>query len=567
MKKRCVSCSAQFSITPEHRAMMDRLSPVIGGTTLTLPDPTHCPSCRQQRRIAFRNDSHYYKNTCSSCKKSVISIYSPDKGFPVLCHECFWSDQWDALEYGRDFDFSKTFAEQHLELRKTVPRLCIFNTQSENSDYTVHSSRNKNCYMGSSLVDNEHVYFSDFMFHSKDSIDCFSSERMELCYSCVLSEDCYNSDWLTLCFNTTDSMYSYDCKGCTKVLGCTGRRSTTSEILNRPVSEKEFQETRAKLLTDSHVREEFLRKVAELRKEIPVPNVWSIASEASTGNYLFHCKGVRFGYNTKYLEDCEYAYEVHRCTDSCDIMRIGNGELLYDCTNIVDLSRGVFCSLTYQCDNLLYCDNCNGTSESFGCFSTKKVKHCILNKQYTQEEYEALVPKIVEHMRNDGAAMNQNGASGSWGEFFPVSLSSFGYNETKAYGVYPLTKEEVLKRGWKWSDYEQSVPEDLKGIEATRLPEDIQDVPDDILNYVIMSEDTRKPFRLIPQELEFYRKKGLPVPRRHPHERLLALATPFNPKALYKRTCDKCAVVIETTYAPEEKAKVYCEKCYLDAVY
>lgn len=557
MEKRCKGCSKGFTVTPEHRAFIDRLSPVLGKVTLTIPDPTHCPDCRQQRRIAFRNDSHYYKNACSSCKKSVISIYSPDKGFPILCHDCFWSDNWSALEYGRDFDFGKTFAEQHLELRKSVPRLCIFNTQSENSDYTVHSSRNKNCYMGSSLVDCEHVYFSDFVFRSKDSIDCFSCERMELCYGCVLSEDCYNGDELTLCFNTKDSMYSFDCKGCTNVIGCVGRRNATNQILNRAASVKECEDTKRKLLTDSRFKEEFLGKVEVLRSEIPVPNVWGVASEESTGNYLFHCKNARHSYNGKYLEDCEYAYEVHRSTDCRDLTRCGNGELLYDCANIVELSRGAFCSLTYQCDNLLYCDNCNGTSESFGCFSTKKVKYCILNKQYTQKEYEELVPKIVEHMKK----------SGEWGEFFPVGISSFGYNETKAYGVYPLTKEEVLKRGWKWSDYEQAVPEDLKGIEAERLPEDIKDVPDDILNFIIMGEGNGKPFRLIPQELEFYRKKGLPIPHRHPNERLLSLSTPFNPRTLQARACDKCSKPVETTNTLEGGMKVYCEECYLKEVY
>jgi len=34
--------------------------------------------------------------------------------------------------------------------------------------------------------------------------------------------------------------------------------------------------------------------------------------------------------------------------------------------------------------------------------------------------------------------------TGEWGEFFPASLSPFGYNETVAQEYFPLSREEVL---------------------------------------------------------------------------------------------------------------------------
>jgi hypothetical protein len=36
--------------------------------------------------------------------------------------------------------------------------------------------------------------------------------------------------------------------------------------------------------------------------------------------------------------------------------------------------------------------------------------------------------------------------NGERGEFFPSSLSSFGYNETVASELYPLSKEEAIKQ-------------------------------------------------------------------------------------------------------------------------
>jgi hypothetical protein len=63
-------------------------------------------------------------------------------------------------------------------------------------------------------------------------------------------------------------------------------------------------------------------------------------------------------------------------------------------------------------------------------------KYCILNKQYTKEEYEILVPIIIKKMKADGER----------GEFFPSSLSPFGYNETQAQEYFPLTKDEAVQQ-------------------------------------------------------------------------------------------------------------------------
>ena len=53
--------------------------------------------------------------------------------------------------------------------------------------------------------------------------------------------------------------------------------------------------------------------------------------------------------------------------------------------------------------------------------------------------------KIVDHMKS----------TGEWGEFFPSSLSPFGYNETVAQEYFPLDKSEVVNRGWNWRDEDE----------------------------------------------------------------------------------------------------------------
>jgi len=51
----------------------------------------------------------------------------------------------------------------------------------------------------------------------------------------------------------------------------------------------------------------------------------------------------------------------------------------------------------------------------FGCVGLKHSAHSVLNISLSQQEYETLVPKIIDHMIS----------TGEWGEFFHPSISPF----------------------------------------------------------------------------------------------------------------------------------------------
>ena len=130
-----------------------------------------------------------------------------------------------------------------------------------------------------------------------------------------------------------------------------------------------------------------------------------------------------------------------------------------------------------------------------------------------------------------------------------------------------MTKEEAIKKGFRWSDYESPFPKVEKIIPAHNLPERIENIPDDILNRAIECELTKKPFKIIKQELEFYRKHDLPVPKRHPEQRHLDRRKLRNTRELFNRKCDKCGEEIQSTYDPKTLQRVYCTKCYDTEVY
>jgi len=181
--------------------------------------------------------------------------------------------------------------------------------------------------------------------------------------------------------------------------------------------------------------------------------------------------------------------------------------------------------------------------------------YCILNKQYSAEEYEKLVPQIIENMIE----------AGEYGEFFPIRRSPFGYNKTMSQIFYPMSRKEVVAKGWEWDDYEPEF-EKVETVAAADLPDNIKDVDDLILEKGIICEVSGKPFKITQSELKFYRTQGLPLPRMHWLERYKSRLNKRNPRRFWDRKCDKCEKDIRSSYSPDRPEKVYCEECYMEEV-
>ena len=232
---------------------------------------------------------------------------------------------------------------------------------------------------------------------------------------------------------------------------------------------------------------------------------------------------------------------------------------MYQCVACGDNAYNLKFCTTCATNNadLEYCGHCTGCKNCFGCAGMRKKQHCILNKQYSKKEYENTRKKLIKHMEKHG----------EWGEYFPKQFCPFGYNETLAAEYFPLTKKEALARGYRWRDPVDEKPKVEKVIPVKKLPQSIEDIPDDILHWAVTCEETDRPFRIIKQELDFYRQMQIPVPHFHPDERHRRRMELRPSRVFYDRTCDKCGKEIQTTYGPQRPEIVYCEECYLSEVY
>lgn len=158
--------------------------------------------------------------------------------------------------------------------------------------------------------------------------------------------------------------------------------------------------------------------------------------------------------------------------------------------------------------------------------------------------------------------------TGEWGEFFPKDISAFAYNESTAPDFFPLEEKQARQRGFTWRAQQEEALQVSRVIPAEQLPDRLAEIPDGVLQWAIQCERTKRLFKIVKQELDFYRERSMPLPRHHPDIRFKDRISLYsNPPQLYERNCDKCGKGIETTYAPDRPETVYCEECYLKSVY
>ncbi len=542
-------------------AFLERVSPVFDGKKYLIPPPTLSPDERKRRRMAWRNESKLYGDTCDLTGKPTLSVFSPDKPYKVYSEPAWWGDGWDATAFGRDFDFSRPFFEQYQQLTLDIPQVALVNDYlpNINSEYINLAGPSKNCYLIFNTADCEGCMYGHELYRNLECLDCDYIYDSSYCFDCVSCYNCYHVHHAYNCFNTANSEYVFNLRSCKNCFLCHNLQQKEYYILNKPYTKETYFEEVAKLKrTIPNLHQYFVENIAG-DTTFPRKYYLGTAAENSVGNYMNQAKNSHDCFNVNEVEDSAYLRNMSKTKDSRDCDLWGwSAELNYECQETGAGSYHIaFCS--YCWDNihdLYYSQFCRWSHHLFGCFGLKRKEYCIFNKQYSKEEYERLVPQIIEHMKQ----------SGEWGEFFPISISQFGYNETAANEYFPLAKDQALQLGYKWCDYEVPKPQVEKVIPGADLPDTIAEVNDDILQCAIASEGTGKLFKIVKPELEFYRKYNIPLPRRSPELRHKERMQLRNPEKLWDRECMNCNTPIKTSYSPERKEIVYCEKCYMEAI-
>ncbi len=553
----CRLSGQAFTVSDAHRAFLAKMAPEIQGKKYAIPLPTLHPQERKRRRMVWRNENKLYPDICDLTGKPIISVFSPDKPFQVYSEPAWWSDEWDALNYGRPYDFNRSFFSQYRELMLAVPQPALVTDflPNINSEYINLAGASKNCYLIFDTGDCEGCLYGHSLYRDIECVDCDYTHDSSYCYDCVYCQNCYEVQTAVMCRNTSNSQYVFNVRSCKNCFLSHNLDQKEYYILNKPYTRETYHAEVEKLKAIiPDLKAFFLEKIVG---DTTIPRKYYVGNniENTSGNYINNVKNCEEVFNAAKLEDCSYVRIFEDAKDCFDCDMWGwNTELNYECQETGSGAHNIaFCSFCWDnVSELYYSQFCRWSNHLFGCFGLRRKEYCILNKQYSKQEYEELVPRIITHMI----------ANKEWGEFFPMHISHFGYNETAAQEYLPLTKVEALQLGATWCDYQSPLPQASNVVPAATLPKHISEVNDDILQAVILAEGSDRPFKITKQELAFYRKYNLPLPHYTPDERHQKRMTLRLPEQLWDRNCQRCQQAIKTSYAPQRPEQIYCEECY-----
>ena len=590
MEKTCQNCKKNFTLDRQELDFYAKMK---------VPTPKICPDCRLQQRMIFRNERTLYKRKIEvdGKEKDIISIFAPDSDQKVFDHKTWWGDTWDVMDYGQDVDFTKPFFEQLKTLWRNVPDVALMNINPVNSDYCSITEGNKNCYLVVGGDFNENVMYSSFTFYTKDSIDLHWVSKSDLSYE---SSDCISCSRLLYsrqCEACLDSAFLFNCKNCSNCFGCVNLRNASYCFFNEQLDKETYENKMKEIDLSSHSQiEEFKKKFEKEVLKYPHKFARSIRSTNSTGDNLEGAKNCKHCFDVfGGAKDCAHIWLAYsEVINSQDCDHIGkNSEDSYQVSTAYPGSRIILSRFIFESYDVQYSYNCHNCSNIFGCVGLRNKNYCILNKQYSKEEYLALLPKLIHHM---DAIPYQDSVRNlhNYGDYLPADLSPFGYNETVAQELFPLTKKQAEEKGYVWR--EKMSAEYVSNITAKDLPDSLKEIDESILQKTIACEhggtcthQCTKAYKITKTEFDFYKKLNIPIPRLCYNCRYCERIAKRNPPQLWSRACQcagstslnqvykntrthdhkdgPCQNQFETPYSPDRPEIVYCETCYQQEVY
>ncbi len=573
----CQNCKKDFPVEQEDFNFYEKIK---------VPPPTFCPECRLIRRMTWRNERSLFRRNCANTGKQIITMFHPDVNVVVFDHDIWWSDKWEPTDYGKDYDFSRPFFEQFQELLSITPLANLGNSNCLGSPYGNYNTDCKYCYLLYASFNNEKTHYSYGAVRLKDCMDMYTCFHSELSYEDIMSGDLYKTHFSYDADESINSFFLKYSKNMQDCIGCINLRNKSRCILNVEYSKEKYEAKKKELDFGSYqVLSEFENSFNEFVLNVPYRYAHIMKSVNVTGDNIINSKNVKSCFDIyENVEDSKYL--IH-CLDAKECYDLYGGgaimSLMYEGVGVgKDASEQLFSIFSNTCFKTYYTYMCYNSKNIFGCIGLRGKQYCILNKQYTKEEYFKLMPKIIEQM-NAVPYRDKKGLVYKYGEFFPSELSPFAYNETIAQEYFTKTKEEMIKNGYA---YRAPVEKDYQTtIKSVELPDHVKDAPDSIIEEVIAcpndgDEKTQctKAYKIIKSELEFLRNNNIALPRYCPNCRHYKRLKQRNPLKLWYRSCmcdkaghfhgeNKCIVEFETAYSPERRETVYCEKCYQQEVY
>lgn len=297
----------------------------------------------------------------------------------------------------------KNFLEQFKQLLIEQPHYNLKGSNSENCDYADTAVNSQDCYYSFGTFHCEDLLYSRYSRNCKNSSDLTFCFNCEWCYQCLGCSKSYSLDNCQYCANCSECAYCEDCTGCKNCFGCIGQHQKQYMFFNEQLTKEEYEQRITEIdLSNPAVREAIAAKFEKLKQKVPIIASHQTQCEDCVGDNLVEAKNAYQCFDAYDLEDCNYCIETNSLKNSTDCTVCFKGEELYQCCH---------CPGDYNCNFCIHCDYCSDSEfcaysmnlkNCFGCVYMKDKQYHILNKAYSQEEYEKTVKAIKEDLIQKG---------------------------------------------------------------------------------------------------------------------------------------------------------------------
>ena len=452
-------------------------------------------------------------------EKGATSCYPETKRVPTLTSlQQFQQDRDWYLQYGIDYDENTSFFKQFSKLYRTIPQPRILHyRENHNADFANYSLWSKNIYLSFTVINNcENVVYSFSIKNNSTNIlnSMMVRDNSENIYMSVGITQSFSILYSKFIHNSSYIRFSTNLIWCNNCMFCNDLENQSYCIRNQQYTKEQYTIEKNKILQQ---KEHFQKRFDALDQYG--------SNQTSTncqGNYILQSNDVTNWYCVYQIEhgrNCLLVWweELWEHTFDCAITTPPHDHLygvLWSWTNLFHTYNSFNVSTG---ENIYYSTALQDCSYCFWCIWLRNKQYCILNQQYTKEEWYATINSIFLSMEKEG----------TFGKFFPSSLNPYYFNDTIASLIEDFTREEAETAWYLRRDEEIAVdiPDRMEVVELADLDqyEEMKDgvrtIDPAILKKVIRDE-AGNVYRVIKMEYDFLMKYGLPLPRRHWLERL-----------------------------------------------
>ncbi len=436
----------------------------------------------------------------------------------VINFEKFHENRDNLLEKWIDYNFWVKFFENYKSLWDSIELFNLVNYWwTENSQFSDMALNSKNVYMSSAVIGNcENILYSlSVKQNCSDVYDSMATrEDSNNIYFCSWVQKSYKIFYSRFINNSNNIRFSSNLNWCTECIMCNDLDNCSYYIKNKKYKKEQYLEEKQKILKS---KTEFLNFHKEIDK------IWkNINSQNTTWSSVFNSENVKssyYSYNAKDSNNIMFAWGVDWVENLFDTFLAWTPSWREFYWTIAVNGDGIYSSISIIAGmNIYYSLFLNDCSHCIWCIWLQNKSYCILNKQYSKEQWEHLANKIFAQMEEDWIL---------W-DFFPWELNPFYFNDTMAWLLWNFSKQEVEKEGYMWRDEEIKVdiPEWLEIIESKDL-QNFQwfdknwnwQINPEILKKVIKDERWNY-YRIVKMEYDFLVKHWLPLPEIHWMDRM-----------------------------------------------